>query len=300
VRRFSRHGLPYPTILLCVSLVFIQGCAGTVLQTYPASALEIEAVLAAFTRYQKISEEVCTCCLDAEADAALSVSGWFSDHTGKLSGYLQAMKPGYLKFVALNPLGQPLFIFVTDGDIFKSINVLEEKAYLGSVHSNAYRKFAPPGFDSQFSYYWLTGMLQPGDMEIFSVLRDREQGKFWLQIRYANASYSSMVLFDIEELLIQRHVLRDEQGEHLVDIHYADHQMLSGKAGRNTEKELIINPGLDAVKLLCRIPARITASTNGDAEKIEVKLYGFLDDARLSAEDFILDIPDNIEQILVK
>ena len=300
MRRFLRHGLQYLLLLLFFSLVFIQGCARSILQTYPASDQEIEAVLEAFTRYHKISEGVCTCCLDAEADAALSVSGWFSDHTGKLYGYLQAMKPGYVKFVAQNPLGQPLFIFVTDGEMFKSLNVFEEKAYLGSVHSRAYKKFAPPGFEPQFSYYWLTGRLQPGDIRIQAVMRDREQGKFWLQIRYADANTDSMVLFDPEELLILRHALRNEQGEHLVDILYADHQPLPRKTGKNAGNSPAIIPAPDTVKVLCAVPTRLTASAKGDTEKIDIKLYSFLDDARFSAEDFTLNIPDNFEQLFVK
>jgi hypothetical protein len=300
VRRFWRHALQYLIVLLCVSVVFIQGCAKSVLQTYPASDQEIEAALAAFSRYQTISAQVCACCLDAEADAALAVSGWFSDHTGKLSGYLQAMKPGYIRFVALNPLGQPLFIFVTDGNMFKSLNVLEEKAYLGPVHSQAYKKFAPPGFEPQFSFYWLTGMFRPGDIRIQEVMRDREQGKFWLQIQHANARTDSMILFDARQLLILRHVLRNEEGEHLFDIRYGDHQELPGIAGQNMESEPAVISGSSAIKGPCRVPASITAFANGDSEKIDIRLYAFLEDAYFSAEDFILEIPDNFEQLLVK
>ena len=300
MRRFWNHALPYLIVLLCVSPAFIQGCARSVLQTYPASDQEIEAALAAFSRYQTISEQVCACCLDAEADAALAVSGWFSEHTGKLSGYLQAMKPGFIRFVALNPLGQPLFIFVTDGTMFKSLNVFEEKAYVGSVHSKTYKKFAPSGFEPQFSFYWLTGMLRPGDIRIQAVMRDMEQGKFWLQIRHANAKTDSMILFDARQLVVLRHVLRDEEGKHLFDILYTDHQQLPGMAGKNVESEPGVMSGSSPVKGLCRVPASITAFANADSEKIEIKLYAFLEEAYFSAEDFTLDIPDNFEQLFVK
>ena len=300
MRRFSCHGLPYIMALLFISLVFIQGCARSVLQTDPASQQEIELASKAFARFQKISEEVCGCCLDAEADAALSVSGWFGDQTGKFSGYLQAMETGYIRFVAVNPLGQPLFIFVTDGEMFTSLNIFEEKAYSGSVHSKPYKKFAPPGFESRFSYYWLTGRLQPGDLRIQAVMRDREQENFWLQIKYANSSTESMVLFDPAELLVLRHILRDERGEHLVDILYADHQPQLMKESKYAGSVPATIPGSEAGKELCRVPARITVSSNGDAEKIEARLYSFLNDVRFSPEDFNLEIPDNFEQLLVK
>ena len=109
MRGFLHRGLRHLLFFSVLALVLIQGCARPVLQTYPASEQEIEAALAAFTRYREISAEACSTCFDAEIDAALTVSGWFSDHTGKLSGYLQAMAPGYCKFIAVNPLGQPLF-----------------------------------------------------------------------------------------------------------------------------------------------------------------------------------------------
>ena len=132
MRRFLSCTLLHPLFFLSVLFFFLQGCARPVLQTYPASEQEAQLAASAFTRYQKIYQDECACCLDAEADATVSVSGWFSNHTGKLSGYLQVLEPGYIKFVALNPLGQPILILLTNGRIFKSLNVLEGKAYMGS------------------------------------------------------------------------------------------------------------------------------------------------------------------------
>lgn len=288
MRRFLRYGLPQHIFLLVVSFLLIQGCARSVLQTYPAGELESLEISEAFAKYQRIYLEKCMCCLDAEADAAISVSGWFSDHTGKLSGYLQAMQPGYIKFVAINPLGQPLYILATNGKFFKSLNVLESKAYIGSVRSETFRKFTPSGFDPEFSYYWLTGRLQPGEMQIAEVLRDREQKRYWLKIRYAESSTDSMVLFDPEELIILRHVVRDEKGGHLVDILYEDYQLKPGSEIQHAGDKI------------CRVPAMISVSSHSGAEKIELELSSFLAEAEFSEEDFQLDVPDNFKQFLVK
>lgn len=282
MRGYQRQYLRHLCILFSFSLLFIQGCARPALQTYPASELQIATALEAFARYQEISTAACSCCLDAEADGALSVSGWFSDHTEKVSGFLQAMKPGYLKFIVINPLGQPLFVFLTDGSMFTSLNILKEKAYSGSVHSDTYRKFAPPGFEPGFSYYWLTGRVRPGEIQVQGVMSDREGEKFWLQIKHADASTESMVLFDPGELVILRRILRDEQGRHVVDILYAEHQ--------------VVLPGKEP----CRIPRRIMVSSNADDVKVELRLHSFLDEVRFSADDFQIEIPDNFEQLLVK
>jgi hypothetical protein len=184
--------------------------------------------------------------------------------------------------------------------MYKSFNVFEEKVYLGSVHSESYRKFAPPGFEPEFSYYWLTGRLRPGDIQIQAVTSDPVQGKFWLQINHANASTDSMVLFDPEEKVILRHVLRDERGKHLVDIVYAEHQALPGEENKDTGSGPGPISAHDPGKERCRVPVRITVSSNAGAEKIELRLHSFLDEARFSAEDFHLDIPDNFEQLHVK
>jgi outer membrane lipoprotein-sorting protein len=281
------RGFPYLTVLFFLPLVFIQGCTRSLLQTDPASEQEFELASKAFAQYQEVSADLCGCCLDAEIDAALSVSGWFNDHTGKLTGYLQAMEPSYIKFIAINPLGQPLFILVTNGNIFKSFNVFEEKIYLGSVDSKAYKKFAPQGFDPEFSYYWLTGRLQPGEWQPRAVMRDREQDAFWLQINHAESSTDSMVLFDPEDMVLLRHVLRDARGEHLVDITYKDHLSLPGKDGKCS------GPRPAAM------PSSLVSSKAG-AEKVEIKLHSLVGDANFSAADFQLEIPDNFEQLHVK
>lgn len=300
MRRFLYLDLPYAMLAFLLILLFIQGCARSVLQTYPASEQEFESAAAAFARFQQASEEVCGCCLDAEADAALSVSGWFSDRTGRLAGYLQAMKPGYLKFVAINPLGQPLLIFVTDGNIFTSLNVFDGIAYRGSVRSEGYWKFAPKGFDPQFSYYWLTGRLPPAEMRIEAVMRDREQDKFWLQIKYADLGTESMILFDPREFMILRHVLRDERGEHLMDVIYADHQSMPGGEDKPTGNNSATIPAIYEGEDPCRVPGTVTVFTNGNAARMELKLSSFLKGVHFSPEDFSVEIPDNFDQLLVK
>ena len=300
MRRYQRHYLRHLIILFSLSQIFIQGCARPALQTYPASGQQIAKTLEAFDRYQEISAAACNCCLDAEADAALSVSGWFSDHTEKVSGFLQAMKPGYLKFIVINPLGQPLFIFLTNGSMFTSLNVLEEKAYSGSVHSETYKKFAPPGFEPEFSYYWLTGRLRPGEIKVQAVKSDREQEKFWLQINHANVSTESMVLFDPVDLVILRHVLRDQQGKHLMDILYAEHQVLPGKESKYAGSVAASIGASDTGIEPCRIPAHITVSSNTDAGRIELRLHSFLAEVRFSGDDFHIEVPDNFEKLLVK
>ena len=300
MRRFSSCSLLHLLFLLSVSHLFLQGCARPVLQTYPASEQEAQLTASAFTRYQKIYRDECACCLDAEVDAAVSVSGWFSNHTGKFSGYLQAMEPDYIKFVALDPLGQPIFIFLTNGKIFKGLNIPEGRAYMGPVNSEAYKKFAPPGFDPGFSYYWLTGRLPPGDLEILKIRRDKDDKGYWLQVRYEHSGNDSMILFDPDELIVLRHIIMSDTGDHVVDLTYDNYRpgYVREKQLATEDKGMIGGPGLK--EKFCKIPTKISVSSNSAAEKkIELKLFSFVPGTEFSPDDFELEIPDNLEQLLV-
>ena len=258
MRRLQSSALLYFIFLLSVPFFFLQGCARPVLQTSPASEQEMQFAALAFTRYMQINRDVCACCLDAEVDAEVSVSGWFSNHTGKLSGYLQAMEPGNIKFVGINPLGQPVLIFLTTGKIFKILNVLEGKAYIGSSNSETFKKFAPSGFDPEFSYYWLTGKLPPGDIDILKVSLDKEQNGYWLQVRHVQSGLDSMVLFDPEGFVVLRHIIMSDRGDYLVDLVYGDYQPgdVRGKQSTDSDREMI--DSFIAGKERCKIPTKIS------------------------------------------
>ena len=300
MRRFSICALLYLIFILAAPFLFLQGCARSVLQTYPASEQDIQLAVSAFKRYNQIYQDECACCLDAEVDAVVSVSGWFNDHTGKLSGYLQAMEPGYIKFVALNPLGQPILILLTNGKTFKSLNVLEGRAYTGSVNSETFRKFVPQGFDPELSYYWLTGRVPPGDIEILRVRRGKEQNGYWLQVRYGQSEVDNMILFDPEEFVVQRHIVLSDKGDHLLDLVYGNYQRghMAKKHLADNNPEIVDSTGLN--EKLCKIPAEISVfSSTGPDKKVDLKLFSFVLDAEFTPDDFILEIPDNLEHLKV-
>lgn len=301
MRRRLSHGLLDLFFLFLFFLIFIQGCSRPFLQTYTADEKESEMVLEAFSRFQQNNSALCQCCLDAEADIIISVSGWFHDQTGKLSGYLQAMKPGYVRFVAVNPLGQPWYIFVTDGETFKSLNVFEEKAYEGSVHSRTYNKISPPGFEAGFSYYWLTGNLEPGRMHIRAIMHDRTMpDAYWLQMEHAGESSESMILFDPVNRLILRHVLQSEKGEYLAEVSYEDYRPLIGEVQNNFRQNSSADISNRDEGEHCWLPGRITLSSHKRSEKIELKLHSFIAEAHFAPTDFTLEIPESFEQLFVR
>jgi hypothetical protein len=248
------------------------------MQTYPASEEDIRFVASAFMKYRQDFQDRCRCCLDAEVDATLSVSGWFSNHTDKLSGYLQARESGNIKFVALNPLGQPVLILMTNGKVFKSLNIFQGKAYVGSTDSETFRKFVPPGIHPELAYYWLTGGIPLQDMEIKEIGRDRDDNGYWLQIQYKESELNSLILFDPVNLVVLRHIFINNNGDHLVDLEYGEYP---------SEK-----PDME----FCRFPREIRiSSTSGTNKEMTLKLYAIIPDAEFSAEDLDIEIPENFE-----
>jgi hypothetical protein len=210
------------------------------------------------------------------------------------------MAPGYIKFAAFNPLGQPFFIFLTSGKIFKILNVAEGKAYIGSVNAEAFKKFAPAGFNPEFSYYWLTGRLPPGDIDILKVSRDKAYDGYWLHVRYEKSGVESLVLFDPHEFIVLRHTIINDKGHDEVAVVYEDYQpgFVKEKLVEENIPESI--DSADPGEPSCRIPTKISiVSYSGTEKKIDLKLFSFIPDAEFSQDDFDLEIPENLEELTV-
>ena len=280
---------PILLFFLAVILFALQGCARPLLQTSPANVQETGMAAAAFERFLGLDRSGCPGRFDAEVAAEVFVKGWFSDRKGKLSGYLQAMEPGYLKFTAINPFGQPLLIFLTDGRGFKLLNVLDSAAYTGPVDSETFGKFAPSGFVPEQSYYWLTGRLPAGDYEIVKVLRDSEKKGFWLLLKNGRDDLDRLILLDPDRLMIVKHMLLNSRGEQVMEVDYGNY--------------LPENPldGDVSSERPCLIPSWITVASNaGFKKKIDLTLTAFLQEPVLSPADFDMEIPDSLELHVVR
>jgi len=285
--------------LLSASLGFLQGCAGSMLQASPVGEQETRIAESAFKQYLKMNWADCHGGLDAEVDATVRISGWFSNRKGKLSGYLQAKEPGYIKFVALNPLGQPILVFLSNGSDFKLLNILEGKAYTGPVNSETFKKFAPTGFAPETAYYWLTGRVEPG-AEIIRVLRDKEKRGYWLRLKGDDAGIVHMILFAPEGARILRHVIVERGGDQVLDVEYEEYRydQESGHAvGTDNTRQIDRTGSGDGG---CMIPSRIRVASNSGLEKrIELNFSSFIPGVKLSPADFELTIPANLDRLTV-
>ncbi len=251
-------------------LLLISGCA-TLPKTVEIGPAEIGAVVERF-RAMIAEGSRCASCIDAAA--RVEFKSVFNK--GVVSGYLQAMSPSCLKFVGINPLGQPLVVLVSDGERFHYLLVPEAKGFQGNVSGETFAKYAPHGFQSGQSFYWLVGRLAPGLVKVMAVSRDQEEQGYWLSLLTGKNGIAGMVLFDDKDMVIRRHLLVDDQDEIVMNISYDDYTPAP-----------------------CPRPGRITISSPAHNGSLEIKLTDWLDDVSLGPEYFSCRLPAGFSRVVV-
>ena len=291
-------GIWHLTIFFLFASLLFTGCGAKFIQTLPASPQEELTVSAAFQEMLE-KQANCGCCLDAEADATISAANWLGKRSGTMTGFLQAMQPSYIKFVGINPLGQPLVVFITDGFTFQSLQVPNSKVYEGDVRSDAFNEYMPAWFEPENGFYWLAGRIKPRNFEIVDIRRDKEKKDFWVQLQYTGSQYRNMVLFDPHEPVVLRHILIDNQEKLHIDVQYADYQPLIDETGKDADKgtEQKHNP---EESVFCRLPGSIRVVSHDNSGQINLQLHSFLPGSEFVEEDFTIDIPSGFERVQVK
>jgi len=135
---------------------------------------------------------------------------------------------------------------------------------------------------------------------MMDIVRDKVQGSYWLHVRYEKSGIESLVLFDPHELVVLRHIIINEKGHDEVDVVYENYQpglVNEKQAEENWQAEI---DNVDSRGTLCRMPTKIRIVSNSGAEKkIDLKLFSFIPDAHFSQDDFELEVPDNLEELIV-
>jgi len=257
---------------LCVVIWLLGGCVALPRTVDLDNDGERDRVAAAFAKLQSRQAE-CHCCIDV----AVSVTLKGLLHSGTVSGYLQAMSPAFLRFVGLNPLGQPLMILVTDGERFQYLAVDRGKGYEGSVAAETFVKYAPAGFRPHESFYWLSGRLPVGTVVVEEIGRALDAEGYWLTVLVGGER--RRLLFDPAAGVILRHQVLGAEGEDVLEARYDDFRAAGGQG--------------------CLLPGRITVTTRQHRGTLEVSLSDWLVDAALSEKDFSFTLPPGFELVAV-
>ncbi len=258
------------SVFCCLAFLGMAACAGLpVSLSIPEE--EKEEIITLFQDMVQRQKE-CQCCLDADVDITLKTI----IRSGSINGFLQTMAPSFVKFVGINPLGQPLVIFTSDGEAFLYIDVAGSRAYEGKVQSKSYLKYAPAGFEPEYLYYWLIGRLKPGPLHILSVSKAEKGDGFWLSLCCGSDAGESLVLFDREKKVLLQHILLNSDGNKLADVRYEEYS-----------------------EGACPLPRRIALTLPGNNGSLSIKL-SWEAAARFTAADFEVKLPPGFEKVVVQ
>lgn len=259
------------SFLLAAFLLMPAGCAYRPARLALAEA-EATGIRESFRRMVG-GQAVCARAVDAEVTVTIS-SPWQS---GSMAGYLQLMAPGFMKFVGINPLGQPLLITATDGETGRYVLPGERKVYEGPLSAAAVRRVLPVGLDPARSYYWLIGRLRPGLVKIREVAGDPDGNGVWVEFRYEGETRRELALFDPLRQVLRRHLLLDEQGRVVFEVEYDSYP-----AGE------------------CPMPELVTIRGDSRYGRLLLRLGNWLPAEALTGEDFKITIPTDFTRIPIK
>ncbi|NTV13821.1 MAG: hypothetical protein HGA96_07845 [Desulfobulbaceae bacterium] len=216
---------------------------------------------------------ICARAVDAEVTVTLDVP-WQS---GTIAGYLQLLAPGYLKFIGVNPLGQPLLVLGSDGVACRYVLPAERKMYEGRLAEATVSRYLPPGLDLTRSYYWLIGRLRPGQVDIREVAGEPGGAGLWVQFRYAGEEQSELVLFDPRRLCLLRHLLLDKDGRTVLEVSYDSYA-----AGD------------------CPLPGQVIIQGDNRLGRLVLRLGNWLPADTMTAADFVVTAPSDFVRIKIK
>ena len=272
-------GLTRLVIFFWFFLLVFAGCA-TLPRTIPVSPDEELVVRQAFLRMIQ-GQEPCGCCLDVQVTVKVEALL----QKGTIDGDLQLRQPSHLKFVGINPFGQPLLFLATDGSNFRYISVTERKSFQGNVEAKLFRKYAPPGFHPEQGFNWLTGRLAGEGLQVISVALDEESLGYWLKIQAAGTPGYGRILFDMTARQIVRHAVLNRNGGTEMEVFYDDYR----------------EPAFPSDTHDCRLPGRIEVRSGKHGSG---SLVIFFNDWRqasgFSLKSFELPDPAGFEKVLVQ
>jgi len=253
--------------LLCC----LTGCAG--ISPEPAvTEIQSRQVLAAWAELADADHD-CPSVFDARVSVSLK-SLW---HSGTITGYLQAIPPSYMKFVGVNPFGQPVLLLATDGDSFEYVPVVERKVFRGKVGGRAFARYIPQEavpVDGFFSL--LTGKTPFRQQEVLAISGDDQGRGYWLTLG-DDGQPVSRVLFNPADGLLYGHIILDGAGDEIMGVIYSDYM-----AGE------------------CPLPSFIKISSGASAAAMEIRVAEMVSGTMFMADDFYFTLPADFDRMEIK
>jgi len=265
-RRSGLFGFVLPLLILLMT-----GCAGKP-WTAPLTDTETAAMMQTLQEMQQ-RDDSCFRCLDAKVSL-------FWDGPGEdrvVNGFFLLMLPASVKFVVTNPLGQPLYAVVSNGQGFQSINTALKQHVSGELSDLMTQYDLPESLLSAHWGYWLLGRLQEQGAMIEAMSQDESGRGVWVTMRYPGdgALPQCRLLIQPDGKKLLARVLVDHQGDSIATFTY-DY----GTSGDD-----------------CAPAGRITVTGLPYGSALNIELTEILTDRVLSNADFRLKVPANYEEL---
>jgi len=268
VRRANlRSGLFW--LVLPLLILLMTGCAGKPWTT-PVTDAETAVITQTFKEMQQ-RDDSCPRCLDAKA--TLYWDGPGEDRA--VSGFFLLMLPASVKFVVTNPLGQPLYAVVSNGQGFQSINTTLKQHVSGELSDLMRQYDIPESLLSAHWGYWLLGRLHERGAMIEAISQDESGRGVWVTLRYPD-----------EEALAKCHLLMQPDGKKLLARVLVDRQ-------GDTVATLSYDYGTSRDN--CPSVSRISVTGLPYGSRLNIDFAEILTDRILSDADFRLKVPANYE-----
>ena len=210
----------------------------------------------------------CSDSMDAEINAT-----WKSRVSdGGINGYLQTLLPSDIKVIATNPLGQPQYVFATNGHRFQTINVTDRVFKHGRVATFVRKHSIPKNILHDEWGMWLTGRMPQGEENLLHLRQDKLQRGFWLSMEpKEKSSYFKDVflLIDPGSQRILERAAMDKDGSEVARVIYTNWTTIDN----------------------CPIPTSIEINSHSYGTIIQVELKEINTDKKFKESDMSLKTP---------
>lgn len=186
----------------------------------------------------------------------------------KFAGYILVKHPSSLKFIASNPLGQPLLALTSNSKQFQLVDIPNSQYTHGSTLKFALLNNVPEEFISGEWGNWLAARMSDSDSTQSSIYTDQDPQKFWYTESIDNRITTSY-LIDTSTMLIRESLLWGNKGKVLAAFSYDDYKSNG----------------------TCLQPAKITIDQLSFGASIHLNLKDIQPVDHSETKDFILTVP---------
>jgi hypothetical protein len=205
-------------ILWCV--VIFAGCADKRPKTVPLTPVEEQEARALWTDFVAAERP-------QAIDADIRVQWDAMGAKGAATASLLAQRPDLLRIAVHDPLGRTLILAVADGSAFTLVDSRTGHVYQGTVYSRFWRSYVPGTVTTADLLPLLGGFLAEGERSAAVPAQDEAGGGIWYQWRDTRRQ-DHYVLLDRDSGTMVQRLLINAQGDHVLDVQYADYRQENG------------------------------------------------------------------------